>query len=158
MCKFDDIDDFEDVLMFVAPATAAGRVVDVFNSCARGLCTCVHYLDGVQCQLRPCRLAYILYGGFIDNIKPYEFVYDGICDGFKIVDEPIDPYKCKNYTSILDDTSKSAMDRIIKRELSEGYITLTDVKPSCIHALGAVPKGENDIRPITTVPVLRGRL
>lgn len=92
-CNNDDLVVFDDVLLFSAPASADGRVVDVYGSCARGLCTCVHYLHNVRCQLHPCRFAYLLYGGFISDVRQHEVVYDGICDGFKIVDEVVEPYE-----------------------------------------------------------------
>lgn len=147
----------ENVLLFTAPGTPEGHTVDVYTDCARGICKCLHYLGGVRSQLRPCRFAYLLFGGFVENVEIHELVYNGVCDGFKIVDQNVNPYACDNYASILDATSKAAMDTILARELDEGYISKVDHKPNCVHALGAVPKGENDIRPITDCSCPEGR-
>lgn len=157
--KYDVGDCFigEKILLFTAPITAEGRVVNVYNTCAYGVCDCVHMLDGVKSQLRPCRFAYLLYGGFVKNVSAHELIYNGICDGFRIVDREVEGYSCSNYASILSDTSKNAMDIIVSRELNESYVTIVDYKPTCVHALGAVPKGINDIRPITDCSRPEGR-
>lgn len=41
------------------------------------------------------------------------------------------------------------MDGLVRKELAEGFISKVSEKPTCIHALGAVPKGTDSIRPIT---------
>lgn len=41
------------------------------------------------------------------------------------------------------------MDALVRSELAEGFISRVAAKPTCIHALGAVPKGSDSIRPIT---------
>ena len=45
--------------------------------------------------------------------------------------------------------NKPKMDRIIRKELSEGFLKIVDIKPRCIHSLGAVPKPDGEICPIT---------
>ena len=47
--------------------------------------------------------------------------------------------------SITCEENKAKMDKIVSRELDEGMISLTNVKPTCIHALGAVPKNTGGI-------------
>lgn len=138
----------DDVMLFQSPCLPAGNCIDVYMSCATGKCSCSYYLDGVLCQLRPCRFAYLMYGGFVDG-NSHKLVFHGICEGFRIVDENVDPYVCDNYDSILSDSSKPLMDTIVQKELLEGYISVSKEKPDCIHSLGAVPKGTDSIRPIT---------
>ena len=41
------------------------------------------------------------------------------------------------------------LDSIIGKELSEGYLKIVKSKPTCIHKMGAVPKPDGGIRPIT---------
>ena len=59
------------------------------------------------------------------------------------------PYKCENYNLILQSGNKVAMDDIVRREWAEGMITRVYVEPTCVHALGAVPKSGGGMRPIT---------
>lgn len=153
---FDDFNG-EKTLLFAAPSTPEGNVVNVYDTCAYGMCDCIHMLEGVKSQLLPCRFAYLLFTGFIENVQPHILVYNSVCDGFKIVDRDVEGYICTNYSSILDVKSKAAMDVILARELNEGFISQVNVKPTCIHALGAVPKGADDIHPITDCSRPEGR-
>lgn len=41
------------------------------------------------------------------------------------------------------------MDSIVATELAEGFLNVSEETPTCIHALGTVPKGLQGIRPIT---------
>ena len=41
------------------------------------------------------------------------------------------------------------IDNLLKKELSCGKLSVTHVKPKCVHALGAVPKSTGGFRPIT---------
>ena len=72
-----------------------------------------------------------------------------ITDGFPIVNCEVPPYKCENYTSITTSPNKEVMGAIIRKELVENCVSYTESQPTCIHASGAVPKGDNNIRPIT---------
>lgn len=140
--------DFDRVL-FSAPPTPAGVIVDVYSSCAKGTCQCLHFIDGVRRQLRPCRFAYLLYGGFVPVTDSRSLVFHGVTDGFRIIDSEVGGYQCPNYRSILTSHAKPLMDDIVRKEISEGYVSQVSEKPVCVHALGAVPKGDNRIRPIT---------
>lgn len=51
--------------------------------------------------------------------------------------------------SILDPVYKGKMDAIISNELENGMLSEVSSKPHCIHALGAVPKPDGGMRPIT---------
>ena len=126
-----------------------GTTVDVLDSCITGTCNCIHSIEGVASQLKPCRFAsFILMGDHYWREKYWELLWS-ITDGFPIVDEDFEGYECGNYDSITTGENKIRMDKIIKNELSEGMISVSDTKPKCIHALGAVPKSNGGIRPIT---------
>lgn len=138
-------------IMFCAPKTPSGSATTVYRSCCYGVCHCEYYLDGFKSQLLPCRFAYLLYGGFISNDIDHKAVYEGVCGGFKIVESEVAPYDCRpmNYSSILSDENKPIMDKLVEKELAEDFITKVVEKPTCIHAMGAIPKGPSSIRLIT---------
>ena len=58
-------------------------------------------------------------------------------------------YGCENYKSVYDPVNKSKLDSMIGKELKEGYFKIVPEKPTCIHSMGAVPKPDGGIRPIT---------
>lgn len=70
-------------------------------------------------------------------------------DCVPIVDSIPAPYICENFKSILEPTCKVKMDGIVRRELADECISRVAFTPHCIHALGAVPKPDGNIRPIT---------
>ena len=86
---------------------------------------------------------------FYDRKVEFEKLLWGITDGFPNVDQEVEPYECSNYNSILNKDSKAKMNSIIKSELEGGIISISTSKPHCVHALGAVPKASEGIRPIT---------
>lgn len=137
-------------LLFRTEATPDGHSIDIFPACKSGICNCVHMLDGVQCQLKPCRFAVLMCdsdGKFLSDVN--KSLFSKIADGFPIVESGVESYDCKNYLSILNDVYKEKMDSIVQKELSEGMISRVFQKPHCIHALGAVPKPDGGLRPIT---------
>ena len=73
-----------------------------------------------------------------------EFIFTGVRDGFKIVDDVLIPnYKSCNYKSMLLPTAALQMDDIVTRVLHEDKLL-----PHCIHALGVVSKQDDSLRPI----------
>lgn len=138
-----------DDVLFTIPASPVGDPIKVTVACAYGVCKCSYYLDDVKSQLLPCRFGYVLYGGFLPDPTIHYEMFDGIRDGFKVIDTDIHPYECSNYNSILSPDNKPLMDQLVRRELAEGFISRSVSKPECVHAMGAVPKGPNAIRPIT---------
>lgn len=136
--------------MFQCPATRAGKVINVYEACFNGSCSCIHVIGGQVASLKPCRFASRLF-----KFPGYELNHDenvlfnGITDGFDIVEGEVDSYECRNYDSILSDDCKGKMDRLIRTELENGIIEIVQYKPKCIHALGAVFKPDGSIRPIT---------
>lgn len=137
-------------LMFNSPVTPKGNVISVFDSCCRGSCECSYLLAGVPVQIKPCRLAAAIFGTECVVYDDLWKLFVGVADGFDVVDNTdIPEYDCKNYRSILVPEYKQKMDSIIKSEIANGMISEVEVKPHCIHALGAVPKPDGGMRPIT---------
>lgn len=144
-----DSSEGPDSLLFTTPPTAMGRSVNVYKNCQLGRCHCNELLDGEMYQLKPCRLACIMFPDINDIDVNVFSLFEKLVDGVSIVDSVPAPYTCNNYRSILDPSVKGKMDDIVRKELSEGCISLASESPHCIHALGAVPKPDGNIRPIT---------
>ena len=125
-----------------------GSIVKVFENCINNTCVCKYYIGEMLCQLKPCRVAAILVSGE-SWVESYWDLLWYVTEGFPIVEGDVPSYVCENYSSILDPVSKAKMDEIIKRELDEGMISESSSPPHCIHSLGAVPKPDGGIRPIT---------
>ena len=78
------------------------------------------------------------------------FLLDGCLHGYKLVDPGscVGAYESRNYSSATVDARKEIED-ILRDELSAGKLSVSERKPTCIHALGAVPKSSGGYRPIT---------
>ena len=131
---------------FVSPF---GKVIKVFSECVEGTCSCIYYVGNNRNQLKPCRFASILKLGKLGGDPRFASLLDNVVDGFPIVDSDVPSYECENYNSILEENNRVEMDIIVSKELDEGVISLSEVKPTCIHSLGAVPKAGGGMRPIT---------
>lgn len=78
------------------------------------------------------------------------FILQGVKYGFAIVDNTDIPSYCmSNYKSATQGDAKLKFDELFKTELKEFKLLNVDVMPHCVHALGAVPKGKHEFRPIT---------
>ena len=125
----------------------------MYDACAKGICSCKYFLGGERTQLKPCRFGYILSLCTEEGKETFTPLFHDVCESFKIVDKELNvaslSYVCKNYLSVLTKENKPKMDKIIRKELSEGFLKVVDKKPKCIHSLGAVPKPDGEIRPIT---------
>ena len=135
--------------LLVSDISPLGQNLDVYGDCAKGTCVCAFYIGEVKSQLRPCRFASFILDETLDLREKYLDLLWHVTDGFPIVDSPVDPYECENYLSITCEENKARMDHIIERELKEGMVSMVVQKPTCIHALGAVPKSSGGIRQIT---------
>ena len=144
-----------DVNVFTPPVSKGGRVVEIFECCINGSCTCVNLVGDTHCDLKPCRVGWFLFGGECTLPSAMvEKIWDGLCDGFMIVDEGFSSsYECENYLSITEQKFRSEMSVLLLRELAEGKVTRCVEKPVCTHALGAVPKSDGKLRPITDCSV-----
>ena len=128
-------------LQFKCPPTKKGTVISVYDTCMIGKCDCRHTIGGMGCQLMPCRFAAIIFSKE-DSVSDQDWeLFEGVSDGFDIVDRPVPGYDCENYSSILVPEAARVMSDNVKVDLQEGRISETITKPTCIHSLGAVPKG-----------------
>ena len=122
--------------------------IDIFEVCLLGTCTCTFSIIGVPAQLKPCRLfAECMCRG--DTDPDWDYILRGACFGFRVIDQDCDSsYECGNYNSITKDPiGKKMTDRLIE-EIANGLLTIVDEKCVCTHALGSVPKGDDDFRAI----------
>lgn len=137
-------------LMFKSPETTKGSVVDVFSDCCIGDCRCSHILAGNALQIKPCRVASVMFSNGFECSADEWKLFCGLTVGFDVVDnENFPEYDCYNYNSILEPEYKKKMDSIISSELENGMLSEVCEKPHCIHALAAVPKPDGGMRPIT---------
>ena len=132
--------------------SSEGAIVKVYDECARGICSCDYSLQGERLQLKLCSIAYLVSLGTAECKQVYEPLISNIRDGFKIVDDSMNlldmHYECENYNSVYD-PEKAKLDGIVGKDLAEGYLKVVSNKPTCIHSMGAVPKPDGGIRPIT---------
>ena len=145
--------------VFIPPVSECGRVVEIFSDCIKGCCSCENVVGVTQCDLKPCRVGSFLFGG--ECSLPHEDVvkiWNGLCDGFKIVDVEFNSaYECENYLSITETKFKDEMSELLCKELREGKVSRCVDRPQCVHALGAVAKSDGKLRPITDCSLPEGR-
>lgn len=78
------------------------------------------------------------------------FIAKGVLCCFSIVvDTDIPSYFVPNYKSATQGDAKIFFDELFKKELSECKYVKSQVIPHCVHAIGGVPKGPNQIQPYT---------
>ena len=128
---------------------------NVYKTCFDGVCSCRYVLDNSLITLKPCRMftECFMWGEVDCN---WSYLMEGTVFGFRIVnpDCPCE-YENSNYNSILKPENKKFMSDRIKNESDREQIIETEVKPRCIHAIGAVDKKKDpsdtkvSIRPIT---------
>ena len=139
--------------------SSEGSIVEVYDDCVKGISSCDYKLHGEMLQLNPCRFAYLVSLGTAECKKAYEPLVSDITDGCKKVNDSMNlgdmHYECDNYESVYDPENKSKLDSIIGKELAEGYLKIVQKKPTCIHGMGAVPKPDGGIRPITNCSMPR---
>ena len=74
---------------------------------------------GVHCSLRPCRVGEFLFSGKCSLPSGHvHWIWNGLCDGFKIVDEGFNStYDCSNYLSITDRSFRQDMSSLLKQAI-----------------------------------------
>lgn len=124
------------------------QLVDVFNDCLHGNCACKYYIGGAPAQLRPCRVfAEAMCRG--DNDPDWDYLLRGAIFGFKVIDSDCDScYRADNYSSITNPDIAPRMGERLAKEIEEGLVSVVREPCTCIHALGSVPKGDDDFRAI----------
>ena len=127
--------------------SAAGYYV---RPCPLGSCSGVHELEGVPIQLNPCAFYDECFSNLSGRDPNADYIFTGVRDGFKIVDDTFGgSYACNNYSSILDPEFRSQMDNNIEAELIRGKVSVVSDPPTCIRAMGAIRKSNGKLRPIT---------
>ena len=66
-----------------------GAIVNVYDSCRMGTCSCDYQLSGEKLQLKPCRFAYLVSLGTAECKKAYEPLVSNVTDGFRIVSDKL---------------------------------------------------------------------
>ena len=112
-------------------------------------CDNTHTLCGMNLQLNPCAF-YDECMGFEEVDTNFEFILNGVSNGFRIVDTDYSgSYLRSNYRSITKPGVKSQMDKLVRQELSDSKVHKVNCRPQCVHSLGAILKPDGNIRPIT---------
>ena len=77
-----------------------------------------------------------------------DFLLVGIKHGFHLIDKGSDilPTECHNYSSLSDGDNDIKVAKQIQWEIDNGNYIATDVKPTIVSALGAIPKPNGKIR------------
>ena len=105
------------------------------------------------CPAETLSSAQFLFGeSRLDSVSDDEvsFLWSGLVNGFAIVDDDCPAeYFCENYDSILEPKACQEMTELLCQELLEHKVSRTQVKPTCVHSLGAVWKSNGKLRPIT---------
>ena len=148
--KFDSAcSSTADTVVFIAPPSPKGICIEVYRKCMEGTCQCIHYIGGRRSQLKPCRFASYIFNTKYPVSEEFLFVFNGVVDGFDVIDVEPPSYECPNYGSILEVDAHRKMQRIIDRESTENFVSRVGSAPHCVHSMGAVPKADGGIRPIT---------
>lgn len=108
-----------------------------------------HHIGGIYSQLKLDAWCYEL--SFVSDARQRQFLYEGVSQGFKIVDsnKSIPVYDCTNYNSCFTPQVNEYLTNLFIREELEGKIIPAASSPQCIHAIGAIPKRDGTYRPIT---------
>ena len=111
--------------------TVCERSIDIFDDCVSSVCSCTYLIGGVQAQLKPCRVFVECY-----------------CRGATDPDWGYILRGEKNYSSITKGDVGVVMSGRLQVEINVELLTIVDKQCLCTHALGVVPKGEDDVRAI----------
>lgn len=137
-------DNYPHLASFVTPDCAPAY------DCCGGI-NCVHVLDNSTLQLNPCAFFKEYYCNVNRVDTNAEFLFSGVLRGFKIVDSDVNipSYCLRNYSSVNRGKFLSAMQANVSAEVIEQKISVCNVVPHCVHAIGAVSKKDGSLRPIT---------
>ena len=120
----------------------------VYKQCLEGTCTCAHFIEGANTNMKPCRtFAECFCRGSID--EDWGYMMQGAIFGFKVVNNDCETtYLKENYKSVLEPGVREKMQEKITSEIGAGIVTIVDTPPKCVHAYGAVEKEGGGIRAI----------
>ena len=115
----------------------------VSRACFMASCVCVHYIAGNRAQFKPCQVfCECFMRGSIDN--DWDFIMSGAIVGFKIVNPSCPCAYDARAKLIINDSHKSVISKKLSTELDNGFISIADAPPRCIHNVFAVPKSTGD--------------
>ena len=79
------------------------------------------------------------------------FILDGVFHGFRVLDRDctIPIYRVENYKSCYNTTACSKLEKTLHDKLINGKLSVTSQTPRNVHAMGALPKQNGNIRIIT---------
>ena len=147
------LDSAVSIPVFSTPVCIDIPSINIFQECTLGTCNCIHLIGDFPCQLKPCRAAQFLFGSSALPSIPYsdrDYLWRGLVKGFNIVDDSCDSvYECQNYDSITEQQSYAEMTDLLLSELDCHKVVVSESKPRCVHALGAVRKSNGKLCPIT---------
>lgn len=109
-----------------------------------------HFIGGYPSQMNAKAWMYELQ--FENDCWLKSYLLNGINHGFDIVDgkEDIVGYDRYNNKSVYSGPAWEFINELIEEEVRDHKYIVSDVRPRCIHSLGAVPKaGSQSFRPIT---------
>lgn len=91
---------FDKYLMFQAPPTPKGNVIDILNLCLNGSCECTYLFAGKPVQIKPCRVGAAMFCKNVPVSENRWKLFVGVADGFNIVDNsPVPEYDCRKLYS-----------------------------------------------------------
>lgn len=107
-----------------------------------------HEIGGLPSQMK--KLVWQHELSFVEDKDQRDYLSKGIEHGFRIVDNvQIPSYECDNYSSCTKPPAKTYIDNLFRDEICQGIVVQTNVKPHCVHAIGAISKKDGTYRPIT---------
>lgn len=135
---------------------AKPTTISIWPECIQGTCMCVYKIGGCKSQFKPCRVIVeaMLRG---DNDPDWNYVVHGACFGFNVIDQECNStYGAENYSSIVKEGTLQKMSSRLRVEIEAEFVTVVDSPCLCIHAFGAVPKGDSDFRAIVDCSMPEG--
>lgn len=99
-----------------------------------------HHVNFLGSQLNVPAWEYEL--GLENDVNLRNYIHFGVTNGFLIVDEgaKIPMYERSNYASAITGPAFDFVNDLVLKEVAAGILRITDVKPHCIHSIGAVLK------------------
>lgn len=144
-CNWLDISNINTGIKVTARDIFAKNVFSTFvvqAMCAKGTCSCLHYIGGRVSYLHPCRffVEAFLRG---DSDPDWEFILRGIIFGFKVVNpDCVSSYSRPNYSTIKSGIGYEVMNKKLLIELENGAVSIVSDQPRCTHAIFSIPKND----------------
>ena len=126
------------------------------QNCMAGTCSCMHRIEGIVSQMKPCRVfAELFMWG--DTDPDAEYIMKGVCFGFMVINWDCDAcYGCGQGAGG-DWSGREAMSLKLRREIEAGSLTVVADRPTCMHRLFCIPKEGGGVRGIVDCSQPEGR-